>query len=98
MPPTPRAAIVPSPCSRAAPADSRLTSRFMVDAALADELATAVRAAPVPEDAFTAERLLAALLSTRLPVLEQAPFTDRARAALRRVLREAEREHEVPEE
>lgn len=70
----------------------RLTSRFMVEAALADELATAVREAPVPEDAFTAERSLAALLSTRLPVLEQAPFTDRARAALRRVLREAEQE------
>ncbi|WP_262505434.1 hypothetical protein [Streptomyces sp. TRM68367] len=61
----------------------RLTSRFMVDATLADELATAVREALVPEDAFTAERLLAALLSTRLPALEQAPFTDRARAALR---------------
>ncbi|WP_251075098.1 DEAD/DEAH box helicase [Streptomyces sp. ISL-12] len=76
----------------------RLTSRFMVDAALADELATAVREAPVPEDAFTAERLLAALLSTRLPVLEQAPFTDRARTALRRVLREAEQQHEEPEE
>lgn len=67
----------------------RLTSRFMVDAALADELATAVREAAVPENAFAAEQLLAALLSTRLPALEQAPFTDRARAALRRVLREA---------
>lgn len=70
----------------------RLTSRFMVDAILADELATAVREAPLPENAFAAERLLAALLSTRLPVLEQAPFTERARAALRRVLREADRE------
>ncbi|MFF9040990.1 helicase-related protein [Streptomyces sp. NPDC014892] len=36
----------------------RLTSRFMVDVALAHELATAVREAPVPEDAFTAERSL----------------------------------------
>ncbi|WP_342211074.1 MULTISPECIES: DEAD/DEAH box helicase [unclassified Streptomyces] len=76
----------------------RLTSRFMVDAALADDLATAVREAPVPADALTAERSLAALLSTRLPVLEQAPFTDRARTALRRVLREAENEHEQPQE
>ncbi|MFG3292551.1 DEAD/DEAH box helicase [Streptomyces sp. NPDC048179] len=74
----------------------RLTSRFMVDAALADELATAVRESPLPEDAFTAERLLAALLGTRLPALAQAPFTDRARTALRRVLRETE--HEEPGE
>ncbi|WP_369225693.1 DEAD/DEAH box helicase [Streptomyces sp. R39] len=74
----------------------RLTSRFMVDAALADELATAVRESPVPEDAFTAERLLAALLSTRLPALALAPFTDRARTVLRRVLRETD--HEEPEE
>jgi helicase len=70
----------------------RLTSRFMVDATLADELATAVREAAVPENAFAAEQLLAALLSARLPTLEQAPFTERARAALRRVLREAEYE------
>ncbi|MFM9448840.1 hypothetical protein [Streptomyces acidiscabies] len=70
----------------------------MVDAALADELATAVREAPVPEDAFTAERSLAALLSICLPVLEQAPFTDRARTALRRVLREAEQGREEPQE
>lgn len=76
----------------------RLTSRFMVDATLADELATAVREFPVPEDASTAERSLAALLSTRLPVLEQAPFTDRARTALRRVLREAEQGREEPQE
>ncbi|WP_328398192.1 hypothetical protein OHS70_16560 [Streptomyces sp. NBC_00390] len=70
----------------------RLTSRFMVDAALADELTAAVREAAVPENAFAAEQLLAALLGTRLPTLEQAPFTDRARAALRRVLRDAEYE------
>ncbi|MFE0732565.1 helicase-related protein [Streptomyces antibioticus] len=74
----------------------RLTSRFTVDAALADELATAVRASPVSEDAFTAERLPAALLGTRLPALAQAPFTDRARTALRRVLRETDHDHEEP--
>ncbi|WP_234338423.1 DEAD/DEAH box helicase [Streptomyces sp. NRRL F-5727] len=68
-----------------------LTSRFMVDATLADDLATALRQAPVPEDPLAAEPVLAALLSTRLPVLETAPFTERAKAALRRVLREAER-------
>ncbi len=38
------------------------------------------------------------LLSTRLPALGQAPFTDRARTALRRVLREADQEHEQPRE
>ncbi|MFJ9827786.1 DEAD/DEAH box helicase [Streptomyces sp. NPDC101160] len=68
----------------------RLTSRFMVDAMLADDLTTALREAPVPEDPRAAEQLLAALLSTRLPVLEQAPFTERAKAALRRVLRDTE--------
>ncbi|MFE6225532.1 DEAD/DEAH box helicase [Streptomyces sp. NPDC057854] len=69
----------------------RLTSRFMVDATLADDLATALRTAPVPEDPLAAEQVLAALLSTCLPALEKAPFTDRAKAALRRVLRETER-------
>jgi helicase len=91
-------------CLRATAADGRLepsplgllTSRFMVDAALADDLARAVRDAPVPENAVAAEQLLAALLSTRLPVLEQAPFTDRARTALRRVLREMEYDHAEP--
>ncbi|WP_237508457.1 MULTISPECIES: DEAD/DEAH box helicase [Streptomyces] len=68
----------------------RLTSRFMVDAAVADDMATALGQAPVPDDPLAAERALAFLLSTRLPVLEQAPFTERAKAALRRVLREAE--------
>ncbi|MER5309601.1 DEAD/DEAH box helicase [Streptomyces sp. NPDC002773] len=68
----------------------RLTSRFMVDATIAEGLATALRHAPVPEDPLTAEQLLGALLSTRLPVLEQAPFTERAKTALRRVLRETE--------
>ncbi|MFE9043386.1 DEAD/DEAH box helicase [Streptomyces sp. NPDC007818] len=70
----------------------RLTSRFMVDAALADELATALRHSPVPESPLAAEELLTELLSTHLPVLEKAPFTERAKAALRRVLRE----HEQP--
>ncbi|MFI8326764.1 DEAD/DEAH box helicase [Streptomyces sp. NPDC085529] len=69
----------------------RLTSRFMVDATLADDLATALRHAPVPEHPLAAEQVLAALLSTCLPALAQAPFTERAKAALRRVLREAER-------
>ncbi|MFJ8661460.1 DEAD/DEAH box helicase [Streptomyces sp. NPDC093795] len=68
----------------------RLTSRFMVDATIAEGLSTALRQAPVPEDPLTAEQLLGALLSTCLPVLEQAPFTERAKAALRRVLRETE--------
>ncbi|MEU0234624.1 MULTISPECIES: DEAD/DEAH box helicase [unclassified Streptomyces] len=75
-----------------------LTSRFMVDAELADDLATALRQAPVPESPLTAEQVLAELLSTRLPVLEQAPFTDRARAALRRVLREVEHEDGEPDD
>ncbi|MFJ8846838.1 DEAD/DEAH box helicase [Streptomyces cyaneofuscatus] len=75
----------------------RLTSRFMVDAPLADDLATALRQTPVPEDPLGAEQVIAALLSTRLPVLEQAPFTERAKAALRRVLREAEQGDDGPE-
>ncbi len=69
----------------------RLTSRFMVDAVLADDLATALRLAPVPDDPLAAEDLLAELLSTCLPVLEQAPFTERAKAALRAALRETGR-------
>ncbi|MFH8626814.1 DEAD/DEAH box helicase [Streptomyces vietnamensis] len=76
----------------------RLTSRFMVDATIADDLATALRQAPVPEDPLAAEQLLAALLSTRLPVLEQAPFTERAKSALRRVLRETERTDDEPDD
>ncbi|MEU6485961.1 DEAD/DEAH box helicase [Streptomyces sp. NPDC046887] len=76
----------------------RLTSRFMVDAAIADDLATALRQAPVPEAALPAEQLLATLLSTRLPVLEQAPFTERAKASLRRVLREIEATDEEPDD
>lgn len=65
-----------------------LTSRFMVDAVLAEEVAATVRELHVPDSAEAAERALASVLATRLPVLEQAPFTDRARTALRRVLRE----------
>ncbi|MFE5796386.1 DEAD/DEAH box helicase [Streptomyces sp. NPDC056503] len=76
----------------------RLTSRRMVDTTLADDLATALRRAPVPGDPATAERLLTALLSTHLPVLEQAPFTERGKAALRRVLREAEHADASPED
>ncbi len=70
----------------------QLTSRFMVDTELADELAAVLRNVPVPEEPFAAEQVLTATLSERLPVLEQAPFTDRARGALRRALREVERE------
>ncbi|MEV4502499.1 DEAD/DEAH box helicase [Streptomyces klenkii] len=65
----------------------KLTSRFMVDSDLADTLTSALRGLPVPQDPDTAEDTLAALLSAVLPVLEQAPFTERARAALLRVLR-----------
>ncbi|MFF9577803.1 DEAD/DEAH box helicase [Streptomyces rubiginosohelvolus] len=75
----------------------RLTSRFMVDAVLADDLATALRQAPVPDDPLAAEDLLADLLSTCLPVLEQAPFTERAKAALRAALRETGRAAEEPD-
>ena len=70
----------------------QLTSRFMVDTVLADELAAVLRYVPVPEAPFAAEQVLAVVLSDLLPVLEQAPFTDRARGALRRALREMERE------
>ncbi|MFE7485705.1 DEAD/DEAH box helicase [Streptomyces sp. NPDC057552] len=76
----------------------RLTSRFMVDATLADQLATALRLAPVPEDPLAAEQLIAALLSALLPTLEQAPFTERAKAALRRVLRETGQEGTGPDD
>ncbi|MFF4859253.1 DEAD/DEAH box helicase [Streptomyces rubiginosohelvolus] len=75
----------------------RLTSRFMVDAVLADDLATALRQAPVPDDPLAAEDLLADLLSTCLPVLEQAPFTERAKAALRAALRETGRAADEPD-
>ncbi|MEU6940788.1 DEAD/DEAH box helicase [Streptomyces rubiginosohelvolus] len=75
----------------------RLTSRFMVDAVLADDLATALRHAPVPDDPLAAENLLADLLSTCLPVLEQAPFTERAKTALRAALRETGRAADEPD-
>ncbi|MFE0045622.1 DEAD/DEAH box helicase [Streptomyces albireticuli] len=63
-----------------------VTSRFMVDADLAHELAEGVRELRVPEDPDRAELLLTGLLSTRLPYLMEAVFSDRARATLRRVL------------
>ncbi|MFI1312587.1 DEAD/DEAH box helicase [Streptomyces albidoflavus] len=71
----------------------KLTSRFMVDTELADGLAGALRQAPVPDEPFAAEQLLTSVLSEALPVLEQAPFTDRARTTLARALREMEQGH-----
>ncbi|GLW58887.1 DEAD/DEAH box helicase [Kitasatospora phosalacinea] len=65
----------------------RLTSRFMVDADLASTLADATAHLPVPDDPDTAEDLLITTLATHLPTLEQAPFTDRAKAELYNVLR-----------
>ncbi|MDT9689884.1 DEAD/DEAH box helicase [Streptomyces sp. P9(2023)] len=65
----------------------KLTSRFMVDTDPAHALAEALRRAPVPESPEDAEDVLAALLSIHLPVLEEAPFTDRARRALLQALR-----------
>ncbi|WP_327072121.1 DEAD/DEAH box helicase [Kitasatospora purpeofusca] len=65
----------------------RLTSRFMVDADLASTLADATTHLPVPTDPDTAENTLITTLATRLPILEQAPFTDRAKAELYNVLR-----------
>ncbi|MET8974375.1 DEAD/DEAH box helicase [Streptomyces sp. NPDC004539] len=68
----------------------QLTSRFMVDVTLAHELADALRTIQIPDAPLVAEQTLAAVLSTLLPTLEQAPFTDRAKTALRRVLKEAD--------
>ncbi|MCH0542671.1 DEAD/DEAH box helicase [Streptomyces sp. MUM 203J] len=65
----------------------RLTSCFMVDSDVADDLTGALEDTPVPTSADEAERLLIGVLSAGLPVLEQAPFTDRARKALLRALR-----------
>ncbi|MFG2825064.1 DEAD/DEAH box helicase [Kitasatospora sp. NPDC048365] len=65
----------------------RLTSRFMVDADLASTLADATAHLPVPDNPDTAEDALITTLATRLPALEQAPFTDRAKAELYNVLR-----------
>ncbi|BFV55007.1 hypothetical protein KCMC57_up01110 [Kitasatospora sp. CMC57] len=65
----------------------RLTSRFMVDADLASTLADATTHLMVPIDPDTAEDTLITTLATRLPTLEQAPFTDRAKAELYNVLR-----------
>ncbi|MFI6849355.1 DEAD/DEAH box helicase [Kitasatospora sp. NPDC050467] len=69
----------------------KLTSRFMVEAELAAALAEAAHALPVPDDPETAEDALIAILATRLPALEQAPFTERAKRALFQVLRTAGR-------
>ncbi|AYA20066.1 DEAD/DEAH box helicase [Streptomyces alfalfae] len=63
-----------------------LTSRFMLATDLADDLSDALRAAPVPRDPDAAEHLLTVLLAAHLPNLQQAQFTDRARATLLRVL------------
>ncbi|WP_342778265.1 DEAD/DEAH box helicase [Streptomyces botrytidirepellens] len=63
-----------------------LTSRFMVDSVPAYELAEGMRERPVPEDPGHAEQLLMTLLTTRLPELAEAVFSDRTRATLRRVL------------
>jgi len=65
----------------------KLTSRFMVEADLALTLTDALRLVPAPDRPDDAENTLITLLSTRLPVLEQAPFTERAKAALYQVLR-----------
>ncbi|MFF3501716.1 hypothetical protein [Streptomyces sp. NPDC003247] len=59
----------------------------MVEADTATTLTDALHLLPVPGDPDDAENLLITLLSTRLPVLEQAPFTERAKAALHQVLR-----------
>ncbi len=64
-----------------------LTSRFMVAADLADSVRSALAAARVPESADEAEETLIGVLGTALPVLEQAPFTERAKKALLGVLR-----------
>jgi helicase len=78
----------------------KLTSRFMVDAELAATLTDDLTQTPVPDDPDTAEDLLITLLATRLPTLEQAPFTDRARTAFMRVLHTGGRidPHETPED
>uniref|UniRef100_A0AAU2K1I8 DEAD/DEAH box helicase n=1 Tax=Streptomyces sp. NBC_00049 TaxID=2903617 RepID=A0AAU2K1I8_9ACTN len=68
-----------------------LTSRFMVDAGLAHELAEEVRRLPVPQDPDDAEQALTGLLAAGLPDLAEAAFSDRARAILRRVLRDGGR-------
>ncbi|MFJ3633801.1 DEAD/DEAH box helicase [Streptomyces sp. NPDC090112] len=65
----------------------KLTSRFMVEADSATTIADALRLLPAPGGPDDAENTLITLLSTRLPVLEQAPFTERAKTALHEVLR-----------
>ncbi|WP_244283089.1 DEAD/DEAH box helicase [Streptomyces flavidovirens] len=65
----------------------KLTSRFMVESDVATTLTDVLRLLPAPDNPDDAEDTLITLLSTRLPVLEQAPFTDRAKTALYQVLR-----------
>ena len=65
----------------------KVTSRFMVEADLAATLTDTLKTTPVPDNPDDAENTLLTLLSTRLPVLEQAPFTERAKTALYQVLR-----------
>ncbi|CAM5661321.1 hypothetical protein GCM10010329_24280 [Streptomyces spiroverticillatus] len=73
-----------------------LTSRFMVAADLADSVRSALDAAPVPGSAEEAEDVLIGVLSTTLPALEQAPFTERAKKALMGVLRNRGMREEEP--
>ncbi|MFE2941569.1 DEAD/DEAH box helicase [Streptomyces sp. NPDC059255] len=65
----------------------KLTSRFMVEADIATTLTDALHTLPPPGNPDAAENTLTTLLSTRLPALEQAPFTERAKTALHQVLR-----------
>lgn len=75
-----------------------LTSRFMVDAELASEIGSVLQHVPEPDSPDAAEDLLADVLSTRLPALEQAPFSDRSRRALIEVLRSgALGNHDAPQ-
>ncbi|MFD2623861.1 DEAD/DEAH box helicase, partial [Streptomyces chumphonensis] len=68
-------------------ATGKLTSRFMVEADIAATLTDALHTLPVPSSPDDAENTLITLLATRLPALEQAPFTERAKTALYAVLR-----------
>lgn len=65
----------------------KLTSRFMVEADTATTLTDTLQLLPVPGSPDEAENILITLLSTHLPALEQAPFTERAKTALYQVLR-----------
>ncbi|MDI5973979.1 DEAD/DEAH box helicase [Streptomyces sp. SL13] len=65
----------------------KLTSRFMVEADIATTLTDTLQTLPTPNNPDDAENTLITLLSTHLPALEQAPFTERAKTALYQVLR-----------